>query len=244
MRSPSRERIDAAIAALAGVHTRLCPRQVLGVRIGLHAVDLLGVPLPMPSTHLFAWVETDGCFVDGVSAATGCTLGHRNLRLLDHGKVALTLVDRATRRAVRVWPREDARDRAALWPAPDAWHAQRDAYREMEAGALLRAAEVPGRLPEDAPRAGHAPRRVRCAACAEEVLNGREVFARGLILCRACAGSAGVDDLLGTMEGLHPEATAPFGCSAGATAASALSAIVSPESARMRLPAASARITG
>ncbi|MBM4419418.1 MAG: hypothetical protein FJ033_14080 [Chloroflexi bacterium] len=80
--------------------------------------------------------------------ASGCALGHRNLRLLDHGKVALTLVDRATRRAVRVWPREDARERAALWPAADAWHAQRNAYREMEAGALLRGAEVPPRLPE------------------------------------------------------------------------------------------------
>jgi len=240
MMTPSRQAIETAITALEGVHTRLCPRQVLGVRIGLHAAELLGVPLPVPSARLFAWVETDGCFVDGVSAATGCTLGHRNLRLLDHGKVALTLVDRATRRAVRVWPREDARERAALWPAADAWHAQRDAYREMEAVALLRGAEVPPRLSEEAPRAGHAPRRVNCAACAEEVLNGREVAVGGVILCRDCARLQDSDRPLGGILECHqPEALAALvGSPGAATRGSSLA------SGRRLLPAASTRTTG
>src|SRR3712207_7090667 len=55
-----------------------------------------------PYTTLFrSFVETDGCFADGVSVATGCWLGRRTLRLVDHGKVAATFMDTLTERAVR-----------------------------------------------------------------------------------------------------------------------------------------------
>ncbi len=50
-------------------HSYLCPRQVLGVRMGLHAAELLKVELPRPDKRLFVFVETDGCMTDGVVAA-------------------------------------------------------------------------------------------------------------------------------------------------------------------------------
>jgi formylmethanofuran dehydrogenase subunit E len=45
---------------------------------------------------LLTILETDGCAADGVSAATGCWVGRRTLRVEDFGKVAATFVDTQT----------------------------------------------------------------------------------------------------------------------------------------------------
>jgi formylmethanofuran dehydrogenase subunit E len=77
----------------AELHNHLCPRQVLGVRIGMYAGELLGLELPQTDKRLYTFVETDGCFADGVSVAAGCWLGRRTMRLMDYGKVAAVFVD-------------------------------------------------------------------------------------------------------------------------------------------------------
>jgi formylmethanofuran dehydrogenase subunit E len=181
--------VEAALARLVPLHDHLCPRQVLGVRIGLHAAALLGVAVPQAGKRLVAFVETDGCFADGVTAATGCSLGHRTMRLVDHGKAAAVLLDTETGRAVRVWPHEQARVWAAAFVpnAPDRWHAQLAGYRVMPVETLLRSARVrvaapPGRGPV------HPPPRVACRLCGEEVMDGLELTIGGRVLCRACAG--------------------------------------------------------
>jgi formylmethanofuran dehydrogenase subunit E len=56
-------------------HIHLCPRQVLGARMGLYAGELLGLDLPQDDKRLMVIVETDGCMLDGVGAATGCSPG-------------------------------------------------------------------------------------------------------------------------------------------------------------------------
>ena len=88
----------------AAMHHHLCPRQVLGARLGLLAGAELGLSLPQSDKRLLTIVETDGCFVDGVSVATGCTVGHRTLRVEDYGKVAATCIDTQTGRALRLAP--------------------------------------------------------------------------------------------------------------------------------------------
>ncbi len=50
----------------------LCPRQVLGVRMGMFAAELFRLDLPQKDKRLFTFIETDGCLVDGIAAATGC----------------------------------------------------------------------------------------------------------------------------------------------------------------------------
>jgi formylmethanofuran dehydrogenase subunit E len=91
-------------------HDHLCPRQILGVRIGLAGMKALGFEAPPTKKQLLVISETDGCFVDGVIAATDCTVGHRTLRVEDYGKVAVTFVDTKSGRAVRVAPRLDIRE--------------------------------------------------------------------------------------------------------------------------------------
>src|SRR5687768_11979454 len=85
-------------------HKHLCPRQILGVRMGLLAGDLLGLELPQKNKRLIVFVETDGCFVDGITVSTGCSMGHRTMRLMDYGKVAATFVDSQSNRAFRIAP--------------------------------------------------------------------------------------------------------------------------------------------
>jgi len=67
-------------------HSHLCPRQILGVRMGLAGMAALGFDAPPDKKRLLVIVENDGCFADGVIAATNCTVGHRTLRVEDYGK--------------------------------------------------------------------------------------------------------------------------------------------------------------
>jgi len=182
-------RLAGCLEDLATLHRHICPRQVLGVRMGLHAGDLLGVELPRRDERLFVFVETDGCLADAVSIATGCWLGHRALRLIDLGKVAATVVDTSTGRAVRVWPHPASRARALerVPDAPDRWHAQLEGYRIMPAEELLRADPVAVTL-DLAAILSRPGRRVVCGRCGEEVVNEREVVRDGVTLCLACAG--------------------------------------------------------
>lgn len=170
------------------MHRHLCPRQVLGARIGLYAGELLGSKLPQQDKRLYTFVETDGCFVDGVMVATGCTVGHRTLRLMDYGKVAATVVDTRTDRAVRIWPspqcRAGARDFAPT--APNRWQAQLEAYQVMPTSELLCASAISLRIDMKA-LIGRPGSRVNCADCGEEILNQRETIRNGQILCRGCA---------------------------------------------------------
>lgn len=171
------------------LHNHLCPRQVLGVRMGVYAATLLDLSLPLEDKRLFVFVETDGCFADGVSVATGCSMGHRTMRLVDYGKAAATFADREGERAIRISPHPQARMRAMQYApdAPDHWHAQLAAYQIMPGRELMVAQAV--RLTVDMAALISRPGlRVICACCAEEIMNEREVLRGGETLCRACAG--------------------------------------------------------
>ncbi len=178
-----------ALAKVAPLHDHLCPRQVLGVRMGRYAGELLGLELPRSDKRLYVFVETDGCVADSISVATGCWLGHRTLRLIDHGKTAATFVDVRAGRAFRIWPHPAARRRAVdrLPDARSRWHAQRDGYQTMAVSELLCAQPV--RLTVDLEAIASRPGvRVTCAACGEEIVNERERLVQGVPYCRGCAG--------------------------------------------------------
>jgi len=173
-------------------HSHLCPRQVLGVRIGLLAVRLFNLPPgENPKKRLLTIVESDGCFSDGVEVATGCTLGHRTLRLTDYGKIGAVFVDTYTRRSIRIAPHSNVRERAyyCIPGEPRQYFAQLQAYQVMPDDELLTVQEVRLSLPIEKiiSRPGV---RVSCATCGEEIINEREVTRSGLTLCLTCAGES------------------------------------------------------
>ena len=96
--------LNSLLEQSAALHRHLCPRQVLGARMGILAGQLLALELPQTNKRLLRIVETDGCFADGVSVATNCWVGRRTLRIVDFGKTAVTFVDTQTDTAVRLYP--------------------------------------------------------------------------------------------------------------------------------------------
>jgi formylmethanofuran dehydrogenase subunit E len=169
-------------------HDHLCPRQILGARIGLAGMKALGFDEPPTKKRLLVITETDGCFVDGVIAATNCTVGHRTLRVEDYGKVAAAFVDVETGRAVRVAPALDVRERAYAH-APDEprhYFAQMQAYQVMPDEEMFAIQEITLNVPV-AKIISRAGVRANCDICGEEIMNEREVKQEGLTLCHACA---------------------------------------------------------
>ena len=170
-------------------HTHLCPRQILGVRIGLAGMKALGFSAAPVKKQLLVISEMDGCFVDGLTAATGCTVGHRTLRVEDYGKVAATFVRVDTRRAMRVAPDLDLRERAFEYAPGELrrYFAQLRAYQIMPDEEMVSIEEVGLNTPLEriVSKPGH---RVNCSGCGEEIMNERGVLREGLRLCRACAG--------------------------------------------------------
>jgi formylmethanofuran dehydrogenase subunit E len=183
--------LQELLEASAALHRHLCPRQVLGVRLGQWGGELLGLDLPQTDKRLYTIIETDGCAADGLSVATNCWVGRRTLRVEDLGKVAATFVDTLTHRAVRIVPRPEAR-LAARALAPEArspWEAQLLGYQRLPAEQLLMAQAVALSTPIEV-LISHAGHRVRCDRCGEEIMNEREVLADGGLLCRTCSGPA------------------------------------------------------
>ena len=87
-------------------HGHKCWASTAGVRAGLAAMKALGVERS-GAKSLHAILENGYhhgamCFGDGVQYATGCTFGKGNLEKSAKGKLALTLIDKAGGRAVRV----------------------------------------------------------------------------------------------------------------------------------------------
>jgi formylmethanofuran dehydrogenase subunit E len=184
-------KLKEMLELVAAMHKHLCPRQVLGVRMGLYAAELLGFEAPQKDKRMLAFVESDGCFADGVAVATGCTLGHRTMRLVDYGKVAATVVDTKTGRAIRLAPEADVRKRAAeVTPhAPNRWTGQLEGYQKIVSEELISIEEVQLNLDVSA-IVGKPGIRVNCTLCGEEILNQREVTSDGKILCMSCYGDS------------------------------------------------------
>ncbi len=171
-------------------HDHLCPRQVLGVRMGLAGRTAMGWADRLSSAVGVIILETDGCLADGIEVATGATVGHRTLRVNDLGKIAATFADVRTARALRIWPRQQVRDRACEF-APEEkqrYAAQLQGYQRMPACELLHIQSVT-LTPHVVEILSHPAVRAVCTRCGEEIFNQRELLLEGKVLCRQCAGS-------------------------------------------------------
>jgi formylmethanofuran dehydrogenase subunit E len=175
----------------AQAHGHLCAGQILGLRLAIHGVQLLGLddPAGKDRKRLVTYVEIDRCATDAITVVTGCRLGKRALKFRDFGKVAATFCDLAEDRAVRVLALESSKQLAReRYPEiADRNQQQMRAYRELTDNELFSHQWVRVAIgPEDLP--GYKATRATCEACGEAVNFHREVIREGRTLCRACAG--------------------------------------------------------
>ncbi len=178
----------------ASMHHHLCPRQVLGVRVGVAGMRELNFKLPIRQKRLLVIAETDGCFVSGVQAATGCSVNRRTMRINDIGRIGVTFVDVKSEQAVRVAPRTDLRQTVSNLMTQEAdsrrarYIAMLEQYQQMPEDQLLTIEPV--KLSRPVREIVSRPFvRVDCAVCGEEVINEREVLIDGRPTCQSCAGN-------------------------------------------------------
>jgi len=174
-------------------HGHLCAGQVLGVRLAMLGLQKLGIDDPQGKDRkrLVTFVEIDRCATDAVAVVTGCRLGKRALKFRDWGKVAATLVDVSTGKAIRIAAKESSKALAReLHPEIESKNQQQMlAYREISDNDLFATQWVKVDLPpEEFP--GYKGERVVCAQCGEGINFRREVRREGKVLCRACAGDS------------------------------------------------------
>ncbi len=193
---PNSQLLNEILSESEKLHRHLCPRQVLGARMGLYGMRLLGFVdhnyTPRYLNHrkqLLTIVEMDGCGADGISAATNCWVGHRTLRVEDYGKMATTFIHVPNREAIRIAPSMEARHLAtAICPtAQSRWHAYLEGYKSIPDEHLFTAQSV--QLTQSIESIISRPGvRVVCDHCGEEIMNEREVHVNGRTLCIPCAG--------------------------------------------------------
>lgn len=174
-------------------HGHLCPGQVLGVRMSMLGLELIGIKDPKGKDRKkhVAYVEIDRCATDAIQSVTGCSLGKRSLKFLDFGKMAATFVNLETGKAVRIIAREESKHAAKNYfpDIADKYKCQLEAYKIMPDEELFEWKEVKVEVPEeDMP--GRPKRRIKCEQCGEHVQDNRDVNMDGRLLCKACAHGA------------------------------------------------------
>jgi formylmethanofuran dehydrogenase subunit E len=101
-------------------HGHKCPAMPMGLKAGLAAMEVLEVERSKDK-ELYVKTETGkdhaaGCFLDGIMTATGCTYGKSNIEKLYYNKMAFTLIDTETGKAVRVSLKPDFFEKALASP--------------------------------------------------------------------------------------------------------------------------------
>lgn len=98
--------LDEMLKGAIWFHGHRCPSMPLGMRAGLEAMRILGVERSKDKELLLLSETGSGhagsCFLDGLMYATGCTYGKGNAKKLYYHKLAFTLIDKESGKAVRV----------------------------------------------------------------------------------------------------------------------------------------------
>ena len=184
-------------------HGHKCPAMPMGLRAALAAMEKLGVK-HAPDGQLEAILELDEehcatCFADGVQVATGCTYGKGNIKRLGYGKWGLTLIDKKTKRAVRVVPKTEAMMkskqskfmelRKSGTPASQVLAEIADPLVEMVSNApdemLLKIGEV---FTYELKDPAHTFESVVCDQCGEMVVERNARLKEGKAVCIFCSG--------------------------------------------------------
>lgn len=181
-----RDLVDRATA----IHGELCPGLATGIQAARLALRELGEPAEQRT--LVAVAETDMCGVDAVQALTGCTIGNRNLIMLDYGKIGFQFF--TDERAIRIagrhpWSLEfqAARRRMLSGIASDE---ERALYPRLRAAEVDRILSTPPEelftvqeLSAERPLTSSVDPWLVCDECGEEVMESRIRHYHGRELC-------------------------------------------------------------
>jgi formylmethanofuran dehydrogenase subunit E len=159
---------------------------------------------PSKRENLVTFVEVERCIADAIQIVTGCTVGRRNLKLVNVGKFAATFVDASNGRGVRISSRKDARASAMRFAERNGWVASGEpieefserekemivrAYSEMPESEMFAVEKVRVSVPKKEHHSG-AKEPVVCSACGELIFDHIEIVKEKRVFCRSCASGA------------------------------------------------------
>jgi formylmethanofuran dehydrogenase subunit E len=185
---------EELLKASVAEHGHLCAGQVIGVRMAILGLRLLGIEDPDEKgsrKKLIVYVEIDRCATDAIQSVTGCRMGRRSLKFRDFGINAATFVDIETGKAFRIVSTEESRVLADACVPEESSHYRRQliGYQKMTDEALFRIDPVDVPL-QDTEMPGPTRKKATCVRCGQVVRDGREIVSENEILCRPCAGEA------------------------------------------------------
>jgi len=185
------ESFEKLLQKSVGLHGHLCPGQVIGVRMAMLGLDLLGLDPQGPGyfKRIITFVEMDRCAADAIAAVTECKLGRRSLKYKDYGIMAATFLDLKTNLAYRVVALESSKDLVAEYaPATqDSYAREIRAYSRMPLEEMFRVEKVQVTLSEfELP--GPTLKKTVCTRCGQVIRDDKEANNGGETLCRPCSG--------------------------------------------------------
>lgn len=179
-----------ALAEAERFHGHLCPGLIIGVRMGLAALKLLGSGRS-EDEEIVAIVENDSCAVDGIQVVVGASLGKGNLFVKMYGKMAATFYSRKTGEAYRLVLTQEGRQRL-LGVLSDKGFFSRD--EEARRGALEAIEEIRDedlfkvqRVAVEIPPQAQIRNSVACDECGELTMETLTLNVNGKRLCIPCA---------------------------------------------------------
>jgi formylmethanofuran dehydrogenase subunit E len=185
------ESFDVLLEKSVAEHGHLCAGQVIGVRMAMLGLTLIGIENPEKDRKkLVVYVEIDRCATDAIQSVTGCRMGKRTLKFKDFGINAATFVNLETLAAYRIVSTEESRDLSSRYAPLEMNPAKRqlEGYRKMPDDELFHVMKVT--VPMEAwDMPGPARKKAVCGRCGQVVRDGRDVAGDdGMALCRICAG--------------------------------------------------------
>lgn len=170
-------------------HGHLCSGQIIGVRLAMYGLDLLGIndPYGADRKKLIVFVEVARCAADAIMIVSGCRVGKRSFKFIDTGKLAATFYHMQSHQAVRVALHPDIPTQIEqLVPRLPLKEAEKNIYYELENEELFTTEAVTISLAhEDTP--GVPATTIPCSRCGECIYDKREIMIDNKAVCKTCA---------------------------------------------------------
>ena len=203
------ENLQGLLEHAAEIHGHVCPGVAAGVKAAATAMRRLDLQSE-GMEDVMAEVECNNCFVDGIQAVSGCTLGNNALIYRDLGKTAVTFYRRGDSTGLRLCVRhmgpgvgldddeaEEAdrlfekavKERKELDEAESRrfrklWHSAAGGILDMPDEEFFAIETVEVSPPTFAPIFDSA----ECSVCGEEVMETRARLQGGEPVCLSCSG--------------------------------------------------------
>jgi len=207
----------------AEIHGHYCPGVALGVKAAYIACKRLGIVHSDGMENIMAVVECNNCFVDGIQAISGCTLGNNALIYKDFGKTAVTFYRRGEKTGLRIVANgsssrkneDDQQEKEAqnlfdkaVMKRKELTLEESRRFKELWGESTYRVLESPEDElfkieTVDAPQIEYAPmfNSIHCSICGERVMETRIRMKNNEPVCIDCAGD---DYWMVAGRGIHP----------------------------------------